>query len=97
MTNVVINSPSGKIYIEADAVDQQAGAKPVSNKTVTELAQEDIANRFAEVLGFVRKSVGEHSPTSLEVELSLAISTEGNFIIVKGDATASLKLKAKWE
>jgi len=84
------------IFIEAEEIVTD-GAKPVSRGVVKDLSQEEVANHFAGVLGFVRRAAGEHAPKSLEVEMSIAITTEGNFLIVKGDASASLKLKAKWE
>lgn len=96
MPQVAISGPDGKILVEAEEL-QRDGAKPVGRGVSNQFAQEDVAKQFSGVIGFVRKAAGEHAPTSLEVELSLAITTEGNFLIVKGDASASLKLKAKWE
>lgn len=96
MPQISITGTAGSVFVEAEEITAD-GARPVSRGVIKEVSQEELAHRFADVLGFIRKTVGEHAPDTFEVELSLAVTTEGNFLIVRGDASASLKLKAKWE
>lgn len=100
MTQISISGPAGTIFVDAEEL-QADGARTVSRGVVQDLAQAEVAQHFKAVLGFVRqavdKSVDAHAPKKIEVELSLAMTTGGNFLVVKGDATASIKIKAIWE
>ena len=94
-----------EVWIEPDE-NAIAPARPKDTETVHKLLEEGISfDLFSKPIAYICKSFSRtmtalpdnQRPNKFAAEFGFKISGEGNIIMVKGGAEASLKITAEWQ